>query len=105
MLGEIDTTGDDWESLDAEDFPMEEAEQKQNLPTNRQINQPRQRQTESVNRQTDPSAGQRQLMPHSQFPADDRIRQIVPTRWWEQQRQQIQPHLGKYEEQVPPPRQ
>ena len=37
MLGEIDTTGDDWESLDAEDFPMEEAEQT----------------TESVNRQTD----------------------------------------------------
>ena len=37
MLGEIDTTGDDWESLDAEDFPMEEAEQKQNLSTDRQI--------------------------------------------------------------------
>ena len=78
MSGEIDTTGDDWESLEAEDFPMEEAEQKQNLSTDRQINQPRQRQTESVNRQTDsvqqpepesvnrqadPSAGQRQLIP------------------------------------------
>ena len=63
MLSEIDTTGDDWESLDAEDFPMEEAEQQQNLSIDRQINQPRQRQIESVNRQTDPSAGQRQLMP------------------------------------------
>ena len=28
MLGDIDTTGNDWESLDAEDFPMEEAEPK-----------------------------------------------------------------------------
>ena len=37
MLDEIDTTGDDWESLDPEDFPMEEAEQKQNLSTDRQI--------------------------------------------------------------------
>ena len=34
MLGDNDTvTGDDWESLDAEDFLMEEAEPKQNLPT------------------------------------------------------------------------
>ena len=41
MLGEIDTTGDNWESLDAEDFPMEEVEQKQNQSTNRQIHQPR----------------------------------------------------------------
>ena len=39
MLGEIDTTSDDWESLDAEDFPVEEAEQKQNLSTGRQIHQ------------------------------------------------------------------
>ena len=74
MLGEIDTTGDDWESLDEEDFLMEEAEQKQNQSTDRQIHQPKQRQAdvsterhqlppESVNKQTDPSAGPRQLMP------------------------------------------
>ena len=41
MLGEIDTTGDDWESLDQEDFLMEEAEQKQNQSTDRQIHQPK----------------------------------------------------------------
>ena len=175
MLGEIDTTGDDWESLDAEDFPMEEAEQKQNLSTGRQINQPRQRQTESVNRQTDsvqqpqiesvtrqtdppaaprqlmpqqpqiesvnrqtdppaapgqlmpqqpqiesvnrqtdPSAVQRQLIQHPQFPADAQMQrsvggrnwQVVPTRWWEQprpQRQQMQPRMGRFEEQAPQP--
>ena len=39
MLGEIDTTGDDWESLDAEDFPMGEAEQKHNQSTGRKIHQ------------------------------------------------------------------
>ena len=44
MLGEIDTTGDDWESLDEEDILMEEAEQKQNQSTDRQIHQSRQRQ-------------------------------------------------------------
>ena len=37
MLGDIDTTGDDLESLDAEDFPMMEAEPKQDLSTDRQI--------------------------------------------------------------------
>ena len=57
--GNGDVTGDDWESLDAEDFPMEEADLKQNLPTDRQVPQPQPRQlvqqpeTESVNRQTD----------------------------------------------------
>ena len=47
-------------------------------------------------------------MQHPQFPADGRNRQVVPTKWWEQQRpqrQQTQPRLGRYEEQVPPPRQ
>ena len=70
MLGDNDdVTGDDWESLDAEDFPMEEADPKQNLPTDRQVPQPQPRQlvqqpeTESVNRSTDPSAAQRQLLP------------------------------------------
>ena len=69
---------------------------------------PQQPQTESMNRQTDPSAGQRQLMQHPQFLADGRNRQVVPTKWWEQQRpqrQQIQPRLGRYEEQIPLPRQ
>ena len=66
--GNDDVTGDDWESLDAEDFPMEEADPKQTLPTDRQVppQQPRQLvqqpQTASINRQTDPSAAQRQLM-------------------------------------------
>ena len=41
MLGEIDFTGDDWESLDAEDFLMEEAEPKQNLPTDGQVQPPK----------------------------------------------------------------
>ena len=63
MLGDIDITGDDWESLDAKDLPMEEAEPNQNPSTHRYIQQPRQRQlvqqpkTESVNRPTDPLAG------------------------------------------------
>ena len=39
MLGDIDTTGNDWEPLDVEDFPMEEAEPKQDLSTDRQIHQ------------------------------------------------------------------
>ena len=136
MLGNIDTTDDDWESLDAEDFPMEEAEPKQDSSTNRQNLQPQiesvtgqtdpsagqrelmlqQPETESVNRQTDPSAGHRQLMQRPQFLADAQMQrstdgrnwQVVPTRWWEQQRlqrQQMQPHMGRYEEQTPPPRQ
>ena len=68
MLGDNDdVTGDDWASLDAEDFLMGEADPKQNLPTDRQVppQQPRQLvqqpETASVNRQTDPSAAQRQL--------------------------------------------
>ena len=68
MLGDNDdVTGDDWESLDAEDFLMGEADPKQNLPTDRQVppQQPKQLvqqpETASVNRQTDPSAAQRQL--------------------------------------------
>ena len=42
--GNDDVTGDDWESLDAEDFLMEEADPKQALPTDRQVppQQPRQ---------------------------------------------------------------
>ena len=108
MLGDIDTTGDDWESLDAEDFPMEEAEPKQDLSTDRQILQPQiesvnrqtdpsagqrqlmlqQPETKSVNMQTDPSTGQRQLMQRPQFPADAQMQrsangrnwQVVPTR-------------------------
>ena len=39
-----DVTGDDWESLDAEDFPMEEAKPKQTLPTDRQVPPPQPRQ-------------------------------------------------------------
>ena len=35
--GNDDVTGDDWESLDAEDFPMEEANPKQTLPIDRQV--------------------------------------------------------------------
>ena len=60
--GNDDVTGDDWESLDAEDFLMEEADPKQALPTDRQVppQQPRQLvqqpETTSVNRSTDPSA-------------------------------------------------
>ena len=45
MLGDNDdVTGDDWESLDAEDFLMAEADPKQTLPTDRQVppQQPRQ---------------------------------------------------------------
>ena len=94
MLGDIDTIGDDWESLEAEDFPMEEAVPKQNLSTDRQIQQPeqgqlvQQPQIESVNRQTDPPAAQRQLMQHPQFPSDAQMQrsadgrnwQVVPTR-------------------------
>ena len=69
MLGEIDTTGDDWESLDAKDFLMEEAEQEQ--PRQRQAVVPIERhqlppvqqpKIESVNRQTNPSARQRQAV-------------------------------------------
>ena len=41
MLGEIDVTSDDWESLDAEDFLMEEGEPKQNLPTDGQVQPPK----------------------------------------------------------------
>ena len=38
MLGDNDdVTGDDWESLDAKDFPMEDVEPKQNLSTDRQV--------------------------------------------------------------------
>ena len=38
MLGDNDdVTGDDWESLDAEDFLIEEAEPKQNLQTDEQV--------------------------------------------------------------------
>ena len=59
MLGDIDTTGNDMESLDVEDFPMEEVEPKQDLSIDRQILQP---QIESVSRQTDPSTRRRQLM-------------------------------------------
>ena len=120
MLGDIDTTGDNWESLDAEDFPMEEAEPKQDLSTDRQIQQPeqgqlvQQPQIESVTRQIDPSAVQRQLMQHPQFPADAQMQrfadgrnwQVVPTRWWEQprpQRQQMQHRMGRFEEQAPQP--
>ena len=33
--GNDDVTGDDWESLDAKDFLMEEADPKQALPTDR----------------------------------------------------------------------
>ena len=98
MLGDIDTTGDDWESLDAEDFPMEEAEPKQDLSIDRQIQQPeqgqsiQQPQTKSVNRQTDPPAVQRQLMQHPQFPADAQMQrsadgqdwQVVAAGWWRQ---------------------
>ena len=60
-----DVTGDDWEPLDAEDFPMEEANPKQTLPTDKQVppQQPRQLvqqpKTASVNRRTDPLAAQR----------------------------------------------
>ena len=68
MLGDNDVvTSDDWESLDTEDFPMEEANPKQNLPTYRQVppQQPRQLVQQpkiaSVNRQIDPSVAQRQL--------------------------------------------
>ena len=35
--GNDDVTGDGWESLDAEDFLMEEADPKQALPTDRQV--------------------------------------------------------------------
>ena len=66
MLGDNDDViGDDWESLDAEDFPMEEADPKQTLPTDRQVppQQPRQLvqqpKTAFVNRPIDPSATQR----------------------------------------------
>ena len=58
MLGEIDTTVDDWELLDKEDFLMEEAEQKQNQSTDRQIHQPNQR-------QADVSTKRHQLPPES----------------------------------------
>ena len=45
MLGDNDdVTGDDWESLDAEDFPMEDVEPKQNLSIDRQVQPPKQRQ-------------------------------------------------------------
>ena len=45
MLGDNDdVTSDDWESLDAEDFLMAEADPKQTLPTDTQVplQQPRQ---------------------------------------------------------------
>ena len=103
--GNDDVTGDDLESLDAEDFLMEEADPKQNLPTDRQVPQPQPRplvqqpETASVNKSTDPSAAQRQLVPQPQFPADAQTQgsaegqdwQLVAARWWRQQRQQIQP--------------
>ena len=45
MLGDNDdVTGDDWESLDAEDFLMGEADPKQNLTTHRQVPQTQPRQ-------------------------------------------------------------
>ena len=45
MLGDNDdVTGDDWESLDVEDFLMGEADPKQDLPTNRQVPQTQPRQ-------------------------------------------------------------
>ena len=45
MLGDNDdVTGDDWESLDAEDFLMGEADPKQDLPTDRQVPQTQPRQ-------------------------------------------------------------
>ena len=66
MLGDNDdVTGDDWESLDAKDFVMGEADLKQNLPTDRQVPSQQRKQlvqqpeTTSVNRQKDPSATQR----------------------------------------------
>ena len=94
--GNDDVIGDDWESLDAEDFLMEEAEPKQNLPTDRQVPQPQPRplvqqpETAFVNRSTDPSATQRQLVPQPQFPADAQTQgsaggqdwQLVAARWW-----------------------
>ena len=62
MLGDNDdVTGDDWESLDAEDFLMGEADPNHPMPTDRQAppQQPRQLvqqpKTTSVNRSTDPS--------------------------------------------------
>ena len=67
--GNDDVTGDDYESLDAEDFLMEEADPKQNLPTDRQVPQPpprplvQQPETASVNRSTDRLAAHRQLVP------------------------------------------
>ena len=136
MLGDNDdVTGDDWESLDAEDFLMGEADPKQILPTDRQVppQQPKQLgqqpETASVNRQTDPSAAQKQLQVESvsrqtdstsewrqlapQFPvatqmqdsADGQDWQVVAARWWRQQRQQIQPRMGRLVEQAPQPRQ
>ena len=135
MLGDNDdVTGDDWESLDAEDFLMGEADPKQNLPTDRQVPQTQPKQlvqqpeTASVNRQTGPSATQRQLQIESvnrqtgstaeqrqlvpQFPAaaqmqdsaDGQDWQVVAARWWRQQRQQIQPRMGRLVGQAPQPR-
>ena len=59
--GNDDVIGDDWESLDAEGFLMEEADLKQNLPTDRQVPQPQLRplvqqpEIASVSRSIDPS--------------------------------------------------
>ena len=62
MLGDNDdVTGDDWESLDAEDFLMGEADPDHPMPT-RRLGPPQQVESASVNRQTDTSAAQRQLM-------------------------------------------
>ena len=42
MLGDNDdVTGDDWESLDAEDFPMEDVKPEQNLSIDRQVQPPK----------------------------------------------------------------
>ena len=56
--GNDDVTGDDWESLDAKDFLMGEADPNNPVPTGKQValQQP---DLASVNRQTDTSAGQR----------------------------------------------
>ena len=62
MLGDNDdVTGDDWECLDAEDFLMGEADPNHPVPTDR-LGPSQQVETTSVNRQTDASATQRQLM-------------------------------------------
>ena len=59
MLGDTDdVTGDDWESLDAEDFLMGEADPNHPVPTSG-LGSPQQVETTFVNRQTDISAAHR----------------------------------------------